>query len=257
MAMSVELVMHMLARFAWCLAPGVLVACVVSLGAPCVAQEVDTPTLPDAGEGRGSVLAPSAWVLMDVPVQERINLKLYGFYIGRLNAPVAQLDAPIRTSKFLTLTPSYMYYSVPASGLNRLPPEPGRFTETYREHQFRVDGTVPIAIRKLEMSVRHMYVRRFRPSSAGDINRYRGRISAAYPLKIRHQIWKPFVSYETYYERNGGWNRDRIWTGVTLPLKGGVLVQPSYMWESSEGNRDVHYLLFGLIVRTKWPFVHR
>lgn len=239
------------------LTQSVLVACLVSLGAPCSAQEVDPPTHPDAGAGRGSVFAPSAWVVTDVPLQKRIDLKLYGFYIGRLETPVAQVDVPIRTAKFLTVTPSYMYYSVPASGLNELPPQPGRFADSYKEHQFRIDGTVPFTIRKLEISVRNMYVRRFRQSPAGDTNRYRGRISIAYPLTIHHRIWKPFASYETYYEQKGGWNRDRIWTGVTLPLMKGVLFQPSYMWETSTGNRDVHYLLFGLIVRTRWPFVHR
>ena len=45
-----------------------------------------------------------------------------------------------------------MGYSVPASGLNRLPPQPGRFTDSYEEHQFRVDGTVAFAVRKLEIS---------------------------------------------------------------------------------------------------------
>ena len=255
MATSVEMLMRGLTRFARYLAPGVLVACVVSLGAPCAAQEVDAPTPPDAGEGRGSVFAPSAWLVTDVPVQKQIDLKLYGFYIGELNTPVAQVDVPIRTTKFLTVTPSYMYYSVPASGLNKLPPQPGSFADSYKEHQFRIDGTVPFAIRKLEISARNMYVRRFRPSPAGDTNRYRGRIAIAYPLAIHHRIWKPFASYETYFEQKGGWNRDRFWTGVTLPLKNGVLFQPSYMWESSKGNRDVHYLLFGLIVRTRWPFV--
>jgi hypothetical protein len=228
---------------------------VVSLGAPCPAQEVDVPTPPDAGGGRGSVFAPSAWLVTDVPVRKQVDLKLYGFYIGELNTPVAQVDVPIRTTKFLTVTPSYMYYSVPASGLNKLPPQAGSFADSYKEHQFRIDGTVPFAIRKLEISARNMYVRRFRRSSAGDTNRYRGRMAIAYPLAIHHRIWKPFASYETFFEQKGGWNRDRFWTGVTLPLKNGVLFQPSYMWESSKGSRDVHYLLFGLIVRTR--FVHR
>ena len=45
------------------------------------------------------------------------------------------------------------------------------------------------------------------------------------PLAVQGRIWKPFASYETYYERrNGGWNRDRIWTGVTLPLNKRVFV---------------------------------
>ena len=32
-------------------------------------------------------------------------------------------------------------------------------------------------------------------------------------------IWKPFASYEAFYERsNGGWNRDRVTAGVTVPI---------------------------------------
>ena len=185
-------------RFARSLAPSVLVACVVSLGAPCAAQEVDPPTpLPDAGRGRGSVFAPSAWLVVDVPVQKQIDLKLYGFYIGELNTPVAQVDVPIRTAKFLTVTPSYMYYSVPASGLNKLPPQPGSFADSYDEHQFRIDGTVPFAIRKLEISVRNMYVRRFRPSPAATSIAIAAELRSRIPSRFNDRIWKPFASYET------------------------------------------------------------
>ena len=88
------MVMRVLTRFARYLAPGVLVACVVSLGAPSSsAQEVDVPTVADAGGERGAVFAPSAWVVTNVPVQERIGLKLYGFYIGEFKVPVAQCAA--------------------------------------------------------------------------------------------------------------------------------------------------------------------
>ncbi len=184
-------------------------------------------------------------------MQKRIDLKLYGFYIGSLDTPVAQVDVPIRTTKFLTVTPSYMYYSVPASGLNKLPPQPGDFTDSYDEQQFRIDGTVAFAVRKLEISGRNMYVRRFRPAPADDTNRYRGKISIAHPLTVRGRKWKPFGAYETYFEQDGGWNRERIWTGVTLPLNKRVFFQPSYMWEKSEGTRTVDYLLFGLIVNTR------
>ena len=76
-------------------------------------------------------------------------------------------------------------------------------------------------------------------------------MSVAHPLAIRDRIVKPFASYETFYEQFGGWNRNRIWSGVTVPLNKRVLVQPSYMWETSKGNRDVHYVLFGLIVNTR------
>ena len=247
--------MRGLTGFARCLVPSVLVVCLMSLSAPCAAQEnVDAPTLPagpDVGDGRGTLFAPSAWVVMSTPVQKQIDLKLYGFYIGDLQVPVAQVDLPIRMTKFLTVTPSYMGYSVPASGLNELTPQPGAYTVSYKEHQFRVDGTVAFAVRKFEISGRNMYVRRFRPTPVGDTNRYRGRIAIARPLAVQGHIWKPFASYETFYEQTAGWNRERIWTGVTLPLSKRVFLQPSYMWETSEGSRAVDYLLFGLIVSTR------
>jgi Protein of unknown function (DUF2490) len=234
--------------------PGVLAIWLVLLGVPCAAQEVDPPTPPtppEASDGRGALLAPSAWVMLSAPLQKQIGLKFSGFYIGELDTPVAQIDVPIRLAQFLTVTPSYMGYSVPASGLNRLPAQPGRFTDSYDENQFRVDGTVAFAVRRFEISARNMYVRRFRPTPLDDMNRYRGRILIAHPVAVQGRIWKPFTSYETYYERHGGWNRDRIWSGVTLPVNKRVFLQPSYMWESSTGSRDVNYLLLGLIVNTK------
>jgi hypothetical protein len=240
------------------LVPSVVVLCVMSLGAPCAAQEnVDVPTLPtapdlpDAGDGRGSIFSPSAWGVLTTPVQKQINLKLSGFYIGELQVPVAQVDLPIRMAKFLTVTPSYMGYSVPASGLNKLPHQPGHFTDSYEEHQVRVDGTVAFAVRKFEISARNMYVRRFRPVPADDVNRYRGRIAIAHPLAVQGRILKPFASYEAFYEPKVGWNRERVWSGVTMPLNKQVFVQPSYMWETSDGSRDVHYVLLGLIVNTR------
>lgn len=226
-----------------------LVICLLSFGGLCFAQE--PPEV--AVGGRGSVFAPSGWLELIVPVQNRIVVKPYGFYIGNFKAPVTQLDVSIRATKFLTITPSYMHYSVPASGLNTLSPQPSRFTRSYEEHQFRIDGEFTFSIRKFEISDRNMYVRRFRPAPADDVNRYRNRLKVAYPLTVKDRVWKPFASYEPYYEwRNGGWNRDRVWGGVTVPLKEGrVWFQPSYMWESSQRARDVKYLLFGLIIKTK------
>jgi Protein of unknown function (DUF2490) len=243
--------MRALTRLARSLVPGVLAVCALSLAAPCAAQDVDPPTPPDTGDGRGALVAPSAWMVLNAPVRRQVGVKFSGFYIGELDTPVVQVDVPIRLAKFLTVTPSYMGYSVPASGLNRLPPQPGRFTDSYDENQFRVDGTVAFAIRKFEISARNMYVRRFRPTPLDDMNRYRGRVAIAHPLAVQGHIWKPFASYETFYEPKGGWNRDRIWSGVTLPVSKRVLLQPSYMWESSTGSRDLHYVLLGLIVNTR------
>ena len=229
--------------------------CDVAGRAVCCPRNVDPPTVPaapDPGDGRGSLFAPSGWLVLNTPVQKQIDLKLYGFYIGELDIPVAQVDVPIRTTKFLTVTPSYMYYSVPASGLNKLPPQPGGFTDSYEEHQFRIDGTVAFAVRKFEISGRNMYVRRFRPAPVDDTNRYRGRIAIAHPLAVQGRIWKPFAAYETFYEQTGGWNRERIWTGVTLPLNKRVFVSAVlHVGNQSKEVETVDYLLFGLIVNTR------
>jgi hypothetical protein len=226
-----------------------LVIGLVSLGRPCLAQEVDAPNA-TGDSGEGSVFAPSGWLELIVPVRDQVDLQLLGFYIGELNVPVAQLDVPIRATNFLTITPSYMYYWVPATGQNELTNPPGEATEDYDEHQFRIDGTFILTVRKFEISDRNMYVRRFRPSPLDDSNRYRNRFRIAYPLAVRGQTWSPFAAYETYWDGGGGgWNKDRVWVGVTLPIAERVWLQPSYMWEASDGIKDIHYLLFGLVIR--------
>ena len=237
---STRLVLHLVSSS--------LVIVLVSRGGPCVAQEVDVP--PEHA-GSGSVTAPSAWLELIVPVHPRITVKPYGFYIGEVKAPVGQLDVTFRATRFLTITPSYMYYSVPASGLNKLAPEPV-FTHSSHEHQFRIDGTLTFLVRNFEISARNMYVRRFRPAPTDDSNRYRGRIVVTRPLPVGGSTWRPFASYETYYDGGGGgWDKDRVWVGLTLPLMRQVLIQPSYLWESSDGIKDIHYLLLGLMVTTK------
>jgi hypothetical protein len=237
------------------LLPTFLVLGLVFLGGRCFAQEVDVPS----GRGSGSVVAPTGWAELIVPVQQRIDLKFYGFQIGELNAPSAQFDATFHATKFLSITPSYLYYSVPADGINELANRSPGFTRTIQEHQFRIDGTLAFRIRKLEISERNMYVRRFLPryTYAGrtlpekEINRYRNRIAVAYPLAVKGHIWKPFASYEGFYDQGSGWTKNRVWTGVTLPIQKYVSFQPSYMWEGTNGIKDMHYLMFGLIFRTK------
>ena len=79
--------MRGLTTFARYLVRSALVVCVISLAAPCAAQEVDPPTPPATGDGRGSLFAPSAWVVLNAPVQKQIGLKFSGFYIGELRHP--------------------------------------------------------------------------------------------------------------------------------------------------------------------------
>ena len=228
--------------------PALLVASVVLHPGLCVAQEVDTPA---RGSGTGSVVAPSGWLTLITPLQSRVDLKLSGFYIGELDVPVGQVDLSIRATKFLTITPSYMYYKAPASGLNKLAGYPGVFKDSYDEHQFRIDATLSYSIHDFELSARNMYVRRFRPDPAEDLDRYRGRLAIAHPLAVAGSVWKPFASYEAYYEQKGGWSKDRYSAGVTMPLTQRVLFQPSYMYERTDGTEDVHYLLFGLMIKTR------
>lgn len=232
--------------------PSLLVLWMVSLGEPCMAQEVEAPAVPDAPDGQGSLFVPGGFLGVIAPIHDRIALNLYGFYFGEVNAPVTQVDVPIRTTKFLTITPSYLYYEVPPSGLNRATEPAASFTDTFEENQFRVDGTLRFSVRRFEISDRHMYVRRFRPTD--EINRYRHRIAIAHPLAVNGRVWKAFANYEAFYERrNDGWNRNRVAAGVTLPLQKHVSLQPSYIWESNRvrGLRDISYLQFGLIVATR------
>ncbi len=182
-------------------------------------------------------------------MQQRIDLKFYGFYIGEAKAPSAQFDATFRLTKFLSITPSYLYYSVPASGLDELANRSRGFTHGFDEHQFRIDGTLAHSIDKFEISDRNMYVRRFLSTNT-EINRYRNRIAVAHPLAVKGHIWKPFASYEAFYDQGSGWTKNRVWTGVTVPLQKYVSFQPSYMWEGTRGIKDMHYLMFGLIFRT-------
>jgi Protein of unknown function (DUF2490) len=236
----------------------VLVIWLVSLAAPCAAQELDAPAAPaapDAGEGRGSLFVPGGFLGLFTPVGDRVALNVYGFYYGEVAAPVAQVDVPVRMTKFLTITPSYLYYEVPPSGLNTVSERPAGFFDTLEENQFRIDGTLKFSFRKLEISDRNMYVRRF--LQTGDIDRYRQKIAIAHPLMVDGHIWKPFASFEAFYDRgnggNGGWTRTRVMAGATVPLLNHVSFQPSYVRDNYRvrGLRDVNYLQFGLIVSTK------
>ena len=234
--------MQRLTRFALRHVPS-LVICLLSFGGPCFAQEVDVPS----GRGSGSVVAPTGWAELIAPVQQRIDLKFYGFYIGEVKAPSAQFDATFRATKFLSITPSYLYYSVPPSGINEVANHSPGFNHSFEEQQFRIDATVGFSIGKFEISDRNMYVRRFLPNN--EINRYRNRIAVAHPLAVNGHIWKPFASYEAFYDQGSGWTKNRVSTGLTVPLRKYVSFQPSYMWEGTHGIKDLHYLMFGLIFR--------
>jgi len=247
--------MQRLVRCARQLVSGVLVIWLVSLAATCAAQDVETPSppaAPDAADGRGSIFVPGSFVGVVAPLHDRVALNLYGFYYGEVKVPVVQIDVPIRATKFLTISPSYLYYQVPPSGLNKATDRGTGFTDTFEENQFRIDGTAKFSVHGFEISDRNMYVRRFRPTD--EINRYRQRIGVAHPLVVDGHTWKAFANYEGFYERqNGGWNRNRVSAGVTLPVQKSVSLQPSYIWESNRilGLRDINYVQLGVIISTR------
>ena len=167
-------------RLARYLVPCALVVGLLSLGAPCAAQEAEAPALDAARDGRGSVFVPGGFLGVVAPVQDRVSLNLYGFYYGEVQVPVAQVDVPIRAARFLTITPSYLYYEVPPSGLDTASQRPAGFTDTFEENQFRIDAIREVPDSRSSRSPsRNMYVRRFRPTD--DINRYRQRIAIAHP----------------------------------------------------------------------------
>jgi hypothetical protein len=210
------------------------------------AQEVEAP---DGRAKSGSIFAPGAYVELTVPIQRRIGLNLYGFYLGGLKTPVALVEVPIKASKFLTVTPGYSYFTVPVSGLNAIARKPGGFTSSYEEHQFRLDATFKFSVRKFEISDRNMYVRRFRPTN--EINRYRNRIQVARRFIVKGYSWKAFVFDEPYYEWGNGWMRNWASVGVNVPLARHVSFQPLFIRQDSKGLRGINYLLFGLIFSTK------
>jgi len=250
MVMEMEMEMRRLAILGRYLLPGVLAACVMSMAVPCAAQELETPAAPAAVDGSGSLFVPGGVLGIIAPVRPRIALSAYGFYYGDVDVPVAQVDVSVRATKFLTVTPSYLYYEIPPSGLNKSVGLPARFTDTFEENQFRIDGTLKFSIGKFEIADRNMYVRRFRPTD--EVNRYRHRIGIAHPFTVNRHVWKAFANHEAFYEwGNGGWNRNRLSAGATLPLQKHVSFQPAYIWDSNRGAKDVHYLQFGLIVSTR------
>src|ERR1700681_3573876 len=135
-------------KFALHIVPTFLLLWLVLLAGPCFAQEVDVPS----GRGSGSVVAPTGWAELSAPVQQRIDLKFYGFYIGELKAPSAQFDATFRATKFLSITPSYLYYSVPADGLNELANCSRGFTRTVEDQQFGFEGGVRFSVHMFNFS---------------------------------------------------------------------------------------------------------
>ena len=247
---------------AWPLVLWVLMIAMVAHGAPCLAQDVEQPVAPSAAgsvpstppDGRNSLFTPATYVELIVSPAP-VGLRVYGFYIGEVRAPIVLFEAPIRAASFLTITPGFQYLGVPRSDVGKMTTVPMEFDQSYVENQARFDATVKFTIGHLEIGERNMYVRRFRPAWIGpDVNRYRNRLMLTELVTVNGRVWKPFTSYEAFHDGNhGGWLRYRFWSGVTLPLDKRVSIQPSYVRDDNRapGIRDINYVMVALIANVR------
>ena len=73
------------------------------------------------------------------------------------------------------------------------------------------------------------------------------------PSRLNGRIWKPFATYEAFYDRgNGGWNqKSSHGRRYGAAPEARVISALVHLGHSDRGLRDVNYLQFGLIVSTK------
>lgn len=216
---------------------------------PVAAQEVE-----GSGKSGAALFSPADYIELSTPLANRIAVNTYGFYLGNLRAGVALVEVPLSVQKHFSLTPSYLYINVPASGLSLLTGEPA--SAAYHENQFRLAGTFVATIRHFTISDRNMYVRRY--TATGDVNRYRNKIYLAHPLSFGSYKVTPFVFDELYHDfLPGKWLR-RNWAvaAVDMPINRHLTFQPSYIRQDDQFLRSVNFLGVGLIIQTDKLFRH-
>jgi hypothetical protein len=205
-------------------------------------------------EGSGSETSDSAvfsnagYIELITPLTSKVAVNTYGFYLGNLGVSIALAEVPITVQKHLILTPSYLFVSVPPSGLSRLTTEPAY--RTYRESQFRLAATILTTWHGFLFSDRSMYVRRFTPF--GDLNRYRNRVYVSHPMTIDRYKMTPFAFYEVYHDfQPGPWPR-RSWyvAAVDMPITRHLTFQPSYIRQDDQYLRPVNFLGTALLIHT-------
>ena len=230
--------------------------CDVAGRAVCCPRIGDAPAAPAARCRRWTWLAVRARRLSRASrsrFRQRIALSAYGFYYGDVDVPVAQVDlsgsgdeVPDCDSQLPLLRDS-----AKRSQQERRPAGAVHRHVRGEPVSHRRDGQV-LDSADSKSADRNMYVRRFRPtqmkSTAIAIES-----AIAHPFAVNGHIWKPFANHEAFYEwGNGGWNRNRLCAGATLPLQKHVSFQPVlHLGHAIEERRDVHYLQFGLIVSTR------
>ena len=210
---------------------------------PCGAQEVE-----GNGKSGNSIFSVAPYVELSTPIATGVRVDSYGFYLGTIHAGIAILEVPMALGKHVVVAPSYLFIAVPASGLSLLTEQPA--SQSYKENQIRLAGTVQTVWHHFAIADRNMYVRRFTPQ--GEVNRYRNRIYVAHTVSLGSYKATPFVFDEVYHDVvPGPWVR-RNWfvAAVDMPMTRHLTLQPSYIRQDDQFLRSVNFLGLGLIVKT-------
>jgi hypothetical protein len=200
------------------------------------------------GKSGGALISPSAYTEIVTPLTNRLSVDSYGFYFGHMRAGMALEEAPVSVQKHFMVTPSYLFISIPPSGVSLVTSTLA--SETYHENQVRLAGTVATTWHHFTLSDRNMYVRRFTPF--GELNRYRNRPYLDHPLSFGPYTVTAFVYDEIFHDfAPGKWlRRNLILTGINMPINRHLIFQPSYLRFDDSQLRSVNFLSFGLIIHT-------
>jgi hypothetical protein len=111
-----------------------LLFCLLFLSTPGLAraQEVE-----GNGKGAGALFSPADYLEISTPLTGHVATNVYGFYVGNLQAGIALIEVPAKLLNHVTVTPSYLFINVAASGLALLTQEPENtpfmFDEVYHD----------------------------------------------------------------------------------------------------------------------------
>jgi hypothetical protein len=210
----------------------------------CAAQEIE-----GSGKNGGALFSNANYLELSVPVTSRVGVNMYGFYLGNVRVSIPLLEVPLNVQKHLTLTPSYLFVSVPPSTLTLLTGQP--VPSTYRENQFRFAGTLLTTYHGFTLSDRNMYVRRFTPF--GQVNRYRSRFYGAHLISFGSYKVNAFAFNEVYHDfvRQDWVRRNWIAAGFDMPITRYFTFQPSYMRQNDLLLRNINFLGIGVIIKTR------
>ena len=209
---------------------------------PCAAQELEV------GGKAGALFAPTGFVEITVPISNRVAVNTFGFYVGSLQAGIAILEVPLSVHKHFTLTPGYLFLSVPPSGISLFTNQPA--SQSFTENQFRLAGTISSTFHRLILSDRNMYVREF--TSTGGVNSYRNRVYLARKFIVGSYAFTPFVFDEVHHDFVIGnlVSSNLAVAGANFPINGHLTFEPSFIRQDEQHLRGGNFLGLALIITT-------